>query len=160
MRLAFYDFDGTLFRSPEPVKGWEPAKWYTSIESLSPPHVPLRPSMDWWVIPVVASFRQDLSDPDCYTVVITGRMREVYAKRISQLLLNRGLVPDEIHLREEKDVTRKYKKACLRDILRRKPAITKVRGWEDKPYDLAEFKNFVEQQGVPFEAIYVPSQTR
>ncbi len=165
-RIAFYDFDGTLFRSPDSPKGWDPAKWFTSIDSLSPPYVPEMPSNKWWVAPVVAHMKKDIKDLSCFTTVITGRERHTYEDRVVGLLASKGITPDIIYLREEVN-KRLFKKNCLGELLKMFPNVQSIRGWEDNSDDLAEFKTFVESQkgsnfqkskGVSFEAVYVPRQ--
>lgn len=165
-RLAFFDFDGTLFRSPQPAPGWEEMDWFTSIESISPPYVPETPSNDWWVGPVVSAMKMDLEDPSCFTVVITGREKCVFEDRVIDLLAAKEITPNILYLRDGGE-TRMFKKKCLGDLLRMLPQVQSVRGWEDKSDDLSEFKSFVEspknsnlpnRKGVPFEAVYVPRQ--
>ena len=165
-RIAFFDFDGTLFRNPDPAPGWEEHNWFSSIESLSPPYVPKKPSDKWWVVPVVSAMESDLKDPTCFTVVITGRERKVYEDRIDGLLASRGITPNMLRLRDIRS-TRLFKKKCLGDLLRMLPHVQSVRGWEDNSNDLSAYKSFVESpknpnlphpKGVPFEAVYVPRQ--
>ena len=144
-RIAFYDFDGTLFRSPDSPKDWDPAKWFTSLDSLSPPYVPEVPSNKWWVAPIVAHMKKDLKDPTCCTTVITGREKHTYEDRIVGLLASKGITPDILYLRGEVK-TRMFKMNCLGDLLKMLPNVQSIRGWEDKSDDLAAFKSFVESQ--------------
>jgi len=97
MRLAVFDFDGTLFRSPEaPI--WAGKGWFVNVESLGPPCVPEKPEPNWWVSNTVSAARGAISDQNTWAVLITGRVDSIFRWRIPELLKAAGLNFDEVHL--------------------------------------------------------------
>ena len=75
--LHFFDFDGTLFRSPFPPEWWPwpgGTKWWSWEESLTEPCVPERPGREWWNGPIVQQAKKSIKDPNVYAVLATGRI--------------------------------------------------------------------------------------
>ena len=56
--LHLYDFDGTLFKTPEYKPEWWKApgqwSWFAHPVAMTEPCIPLRPSDDWWIASTVA----------------------------------------------------------------------------------------------------------
>ena len=71
--LHLYDFDGTLFRSPQRPDWWGKDSWIMSPESLGPPCVPLKPGRDWWIGKTVQAAKQSIGDRDTWAILCTGR---------------------------------------------------------------------------------------
>jgi hypothetical protein len=83
-RLVIYDFDGTLFNSPDreagelsyleatgntlPFPGW-----WGRLESLSPPIVPEKPGEEWLIADTITAYREDFKDEETELVLMTGR---------------------------------------------------------------------------------------
>jgi len=147
--LHVYDFDGTLFRSPQPpsnVKGW----WW-SVESLSEPCVPDSPPDVWWVEDVVRSALSSIDNPGVHTVLMTGRPdRGGFRERIESLLAGAGLQFDEVHL-STGGRTPAFKMSVLRHILDNVTGIKHVVMWDDKDEYLRQYREFVEGRGLSIE---------
>lgn len=83
-RLVIYDFDGTLFRSPDRKDGstlyyeatgnrWPHQGWWGRVETLMPPVVPDPIPESMWIQEVVDRHRQDIKDENAFVVLMTGR---------------------------------------------------------------------------------------
>lgn len=147
--LHFFDFDGTLFRSPEPPPGWGPAHlWYDDPASLTAPCVPTFPPATWWITSTVAAAKKAISDSRVYTVMATGRLEHPHRDRIDELLHFVKLDFDEWHLRPHGQTT-DFKMKLLRDVLRANPSIHRVELWEDRERNMALYRTFLEGLGYP-----------
>lgn len=152
MQLHLYDFDGTLFRSPdEPAAHAGDDAWVMSHESLGPPCVPEVPGPEWWNPEVVAAAEASINDPDVTAVVCTGRAEEVFWPRIRQLLQDKGLAFDRVLCNNlgYAGSTRRFKLEALREMLYANPRITDVQIWEDDAEGLAVYKLSVQRLGFP-----------
>ena len=129
MRLAVFDFDGTLFRSPQPPS-WYDKAWAVEKASLSPPCVPENPGSEWWILSTVAAARKAIADPDTYALLMTGRSDHLFRWRIPELLKQAGLSFDEVHLNPGGD-TGSFKLQTMAKILSRHP-FEKVEIWDDQ----------------------------
>jgi hypothetical protein len=94
MKLHLYDFDGTLFKSPEYVPDWwdAPGKWswFSNPVSLTEPCVPLNPSSKWWIKSTVEDIKKSVQDKDTLTIICTGRVKS-HKPRIQSLLDKAGI---------------------------------------------------------------------
>ncbi|KAI9202873.1 uncharacterized protein BJ171DRAFT_444054 [Polychytrium aggregatum] len=116
-RIAIFDFDSTLFRSPNPNPDlWTPTfqgaikgdcSWFAETRTLDPPYVPDQPDSSWWDAETVKEARRSIADPSSATVLMTGRRRDVYYDRIKSLcsFLNPSLDFDFYFMREGDDTT-------------------------------------------------------
>lgn len=147
--LHVYDFDGTLFRSPDPPDGWDGDSWWVAPESLNAPCVPDRPGPEWWVQSTVAQARRSIADPNVWAIVCTGRplRKGGFAYRVPELVHQAGLAFDDIYLSTSHD-TPGFKKAVITKITSRYPDITTVHIWEDRANHLDSFIRHVEQLGL------------
>ncbi len=148
-RLCIFDFDGTLFRSPEKPDWWPEKGWWSKAESLGPPCVPEHPGSDWWVSSTVEAAKAAISDPDTYAVLITGRLAGKFHKRVPELLKQAGLRFDEVHLTPGGG-TLPFKLKVIEALLQ-KLAVEKVEVWEDRAEHVGAFKSLVEQFGIESE---------
>jgi len=142
-RLAIFDFDGTLFNAPE-MPGAD-AGWYDSIESLSPPCVPQRPTPDWYIAPAASAFKKVKGDPKTHVAVITGRV-EPLRKRVAELLRIGGLVPDDLFLRSG-GVTLPYKMATIRYLTKMLRGLQTIEIWEDHKHNLEHMVRYANKMG-------------
>lgn len=157
--LHVYDFDGTLFRSPQPPPRRKTG-WWWSIDSLSPPCVPDEPGQDWWVEDVVSSALASIDSPDVYTVLMTGRPdRGGFRERIEALLESAGLLFDEVRLLN-KGRTPDFKISVLKEILDANPDITHVTMWDDNEGYLSQYEEFVESRGVSIKTHLIVAESR
>lgn len=144
--LKVFDWDGTLFRSPERPDWWWTEKWWTDPATLSEPLVPETPGSDWWNEKVCARARQSAQDPTCLTILVTGRQR-MFHRRIHVLMKQARLRFDAVHL-SDGSTTESFKLAVLKSYLDRFPSIRDVSIWEDRAPHLKMFVSWVESQGV------------
>ena len=98
VELHVFDFDNTLFRSPERPEGWERRGWWSYPESLDPPCVPAEPGPDWWNASVLQDARDSIGDEGTHTLLLTGRLEDRFADRIAELVAQQALEFDEIRL--------------------------------------------------------------
>jgi hypothetical protein len=148
-RLCVFDFDGTLFRSPERPSWWPHAGWWTHPGSLNPPCVPETPGDDWWVAPTLQAAQQALADDETYTVMLTGRLGERFDGRVRALVKQTGLEFDEFHLCDSDDSIA-WKTGQLRALLKAHPDVEVVEVWEDRTEQLRTFRAVVGEAGLEF----------
>lgn len=155
MRLAVFDFDGTLFRSPDPPT-WHDKAWFVEQASLSPPCVPQKPGPEWWVGPVYSAAKQATQDPETYAVLLTGRSDSVFRWRIPELLKMVGLDFDEVHLNPGGD-TPTFKLRTMSKILSRFQ-FQLVELWDDKETFLNMYEKVLSKYG--YEVIIHPVRAK
>jgi hypothetical protein len=150
-RLEVFDFDNTLFRSPEKPAGWPEGKgWWGRPESLQEPCVPARPGEDWWIEETVTEARRAIDDPDTLAVLMTGRLVKRFTERVRDLLGQMSLEFDEVHLTPGGG-TLPFKLDMILRILEQRPEIEYVRIWDDREEHMPEFARVLDETGVPYE---------
>jgi len=151
LELHIYDFDGTLFRSPETPEGWD-NRWWISSESLNPPCVPIDPSGEWWISKTVSAARASIANPDTYAVMITGRpVKSSFRYRVPELLKSAGLRFDEVYLSDSNN-TPAFKIKVINKLLSKFPGVDKVVFWDDNAPYLKRYTKLVEGLGYQVEA--------
>ena len=143
--LHLFDFDGTLFRSPERPDWWKDKGWWGKFESLGPPCVPDHPSADWWVASTVDAAKKSISDPETYAVLATGRLAGRFHKRVLELLGQAGLRFDEVHLTPGGG-TLPFKLGLMEKLIE-KLGVEKVEVWEDRSEHVGAFESVIKQFG-------------
>lgn len=97
-KIAVFEFDGVLFRTP-PRPSWWPFNGYEAMmESLLEPTVPTIPSDEWWNLDTLKAAKDACEDQDTWAVLISYR-GDYFDARIKALLLQRGIVFNEVRLR-------------------------------------------------------------
>ena len=144
-KIAVYDFDGTLFRSPEKPDSWAEGWWGNPV-SLNPPVVPEAPGVGWWNASVVQRAKEDIASDEVFAVMVTGRLAKKFTARVKDLLAHAGLKFDRIYLAPGGD-TESYKLRVIGDLIKEFPTVTGVDIWEDRAPHLAKFSDFVESKG-------------
>jgi hypothetical protein len=148
--LHFFDFDGTIFKSPSEPEGYGPRGWWEDLRSLMPPCVPEKPGPQWYYPATVAGFHAAAANPKALTVVCTGRLN-IFRARVSALLGNVGIRPDELFLQSAGgDVNEKYKSLHMRYLLKQLPFVKKVEFWEDRGPQLQSYQASAERWGYQF----------
>lgn len=136
MRFYCFDFDGTLFRSPDnPSFG---AKWWEMAASLEPPCVPDQPSRDWWIEDVLLAAHTAIEDPDAYTMLLTGRTHDTFRDRVLDLLVQQDLEFSYVGLRP-KGESKIWKLATMMQHLEANPTIREVVLYDDRAVHLDFF---------------------
>ena len=131
-KLSVFDFDGTLFRSPEKPDGYK-GNWWIEEKSLNYPNVPKRPGDDFWYADVVEQAKKELASNNTYCILLTGRVDQFFTDRIKELLAQKKLNFEEIGLNEFGGSTGEFKLKRIKSILEKNPTIKKIEMWEDEP---------------------------
>ena len=152
--LHLFDFDNCLFRSPEPPKWWSKKKmgfWFNTPDSLSEPFVPTKPSSDYWFSSTVRDAKSSIEDTNTLAIMCTGRRDRNAGMRyrIAELLQDKGLDFDEVHLSTGGD-TAKYKAKVVFDLLKKHRNITSVSVWEDTQENLDAIQKVCQVMFVEF----------
>jgi hypothetical protein len=150
-RLEVFDFDNTLFRSPEKPAGWPEGKgWWGRPESLEAPCVPEQPDESWWNAEVAAEARRAIDDPDTLAVLMTGRLVKRFTGRVTDLLRQAGLDFDEVHLTPGGG-TLPFKLSMILRILEQNTEIEHVTIWDDREEHMPEFARVLAETGIPYD---------
>lgn len=131
--LHLYDFDGTLFRSPDEPSWWpkdQLGSFFFHPASLDFPAVPQEPGPRWWVTEVVTSARVSITSSTVYTVLATGRYDGIYRDRVRELLQQKGLNFDQAHCNPD-ERTAVWKRRLFIGIAAGLFHLKRVHIWED-----------------------------
>lgn len=145
IKLHIFDFDGTLFKSPEKPDWWDKG-WWGNLNSLSTPCVPETPTPDWWNDSVVQEAKRSLANTDIRTVLMTGRIPK-FSLRVKSLLKQVGLEFPEVYF-STGGPTETFKVNTIKKILDEMPSIRGVSIWEDRETHLRVFSDWVESRGI------------
>lgn len=142
--LCVFDFDGTLFKSPEKPDS-EGNSWWLFAKSLDMPATPHVPGNEWWYNKTVDLALEKIKDPNTYCIMLTGRSERFLEKRINELLLQKKMLFDEVGLNDSGEESENFKIARINEIIKSLPKLQKLEMWEDQK-DLAnkyseEFSN-------------------
>ena len=155
-RLEVFDFDGTLFRSPDPPSTVDPRGWWSDPASLSPPNVPAAPGEEWWNPWEVEEMRRALITPSTKVVVITGRTGNL-TDRLRSLLITKGIEPHEAYLHPGTGGTvKEWKCEVLKKLLT--PWVTEVHLYEDNWENLTAMRRLAEASA-PLRSVYAHLST-
>lgn len=159
--LHIFDFDATLFRSPEPPDWWRGSHddWWHEIISLTPPILPKRPSEDWWVESTVSAVKAALGVDENHVVLLTGRPVGVFTSRVHELLRQKGLTFDGVRLSDQSN-TQSFKAGEIRKLLDENPDVEHVDLWDDMLDLVPTYRAVVEDGGVEFEFHLVDVEAR
>lgn len=144
-RIAVFDFDGTLFRSPERPAWWPHQGFWGRLETLSPPLVPEAPGPEWYVRGVIAAALEAQRTPDTLVALVTGRIPK-FSDRVRAILSNEGISPDEYHFATGAS-TLPFKVGVLNDLMDRFPQATSVDMWEDRAEHIQTFYDAIYARG-------------
>ena len=140
-KLYIFDFDGTLFRSPEKPDQFE-GGWWGKDYSLSPPCVPQSPGNEWWVPEVVSEANSAINDPEAISVLMTGRLAKIFSNRMSELLGSAGLTFHEVMLSDSGD-TQAFKMRQIKRLLSENPSINFVKIYDDRRDYLISYSSLI-----------------
>jgi len=138
-KLSVFDFDGTLFKSPEKPEGYK-GNWWIEAKSLNPPAVPKKPNDSFWNMDVVESAKRELSDPKNCVILMTGRVDQFFEDRINELIKQKSLNFKHTWLNQFGRSTSEFKIEKMRMVLRDNPSIKTIEMWEDEPDKAADYK--------------------
>jgi hypothetical protein len=130
-KLSVFDFDGTLFKSPDKPEGYK-GNWWIEAKSLNPPTVPEKPSDEFWNLDVVEAARKELANPKNCVILMTGRVDQFFEDRINELVKQKGLNFKHVWLNQFGRSTGEFKVEKMRDVLKDNRSIKEIEMWEDE----------------------------
>eukprot|EP00731_Ephydatia_muelleri_P030419 Em0021g942a len=143
-QLFVFDFDGTLFNTPNPLEGrvmyeqltgkpWPHRGWLGWPDSLLPP-------LKSTPLPAVAEFRRHLNIAGSFTILMTGRAQRI-ARAVKLILDNAHLVPQRYVFKPNISLksTSAYKSRVIQELLEEFPQVTVVKIWDDDEDNLSAF---------------------
>jgi hypothetical protein len=157
-RLVIYDFDGTIFNSPDREKGELTyfnstgeklpfSGWWGRLESLSPPIVPEKPDEKWLIANTIAAYREDFKNDETELVLMTGRPFK-NSKRIIDICQHFELMFHLHYFRGQpgqkgKDTLEIKCNFITEELIHEKLEILEI--WEDRPEHTAAFFESAKQ---------------
>jgi len=144
-RIAIFDFDGTLFRSPEKPNWWPFQGFWGRLETLSEPYVPENPPADWYVADVVSEAIAASSDPQTYSCLLTGRIPK-FQGRVRQILDNVGVQFKDYYFASGNS-TLPFKLGIIEKLVSQFPSAEIVEMWEDRSEHIGPFQEKIESLG-------------
>ena len=148
-KLAVFDFDATLFKSPDKPKGYK-GNWWIKKDSLGEPNVPEIPNDKFWNMDIVKQAEKNIKDPSTYCVLMTGRVDKFFEDRIKQLLSQKHLNFKEVHLNEFGRDTSEFKIATIKNILKKYPSIKSLEMWDDDEEKAEDYKEEFKSSDLNF----------
>lgn len=145
-KLNVFDFDGTLFNSPEPPSDWKkpPGTWYYELKSLSKELI--GDGSGLWNRQVVSAAMKCLSDDKSITILLTGRNQRNFDEIVKELIANAGLSFDYVKLNPGGN-TEKFKINEIKKILELNYRIKTIEFWDDNEEYLQTYKSTFEDLG-------------
>lgn len=140
--LYVFDFDGTMFNTPNALDGrvryeamtghsWPKRGFYGQSESLMAPlHV--------YPGPALADYRSHCSQTNSFTVIMTGRSHKV-STGVKSVLESYGIEPDRLILKDMGYSTSDYKVQAIKKLLLEFPTVNCVKLWDDLCENLSAF---------------------
>lgn len=151
--LVVFDFDGTLFKSPYKPENWKGA-WWSNIKSLTPPLVPEHPGDEWWNDEICEEAFSSLSDPEAYTIMLTGRIDRVFHERVNELLERKGFNFPYVGL-AKLHTSIDSKIQHLDKILADNPYFKKIIFYDDRTEHFPLFEEYCKSKDIECEVIPV-----
>ena len=144
-KMFVFDFDKTLYNSPEPDLDYKGPYWWNSKNSLQT----LDHSL--WIEDVVAEAMMACSNPEILSVMCTARLnRPEVMFLVNKLLREKGLDFDKVFYKDTNLSTSQYKAETIGMLLDAYPNIYEVQFWEDKQENLTATQEKCRQLGVDF----------
>ena len=142
--LNIFDFDGTLFDSPNPnPKLWQNKTlgklkasfdqggygWYQNVLTLDEKYIEGHDFNE----DVVADAKKSIANPHAVTVMLTGRS-DAFEKVVNKLLTDKGLDFDFTKFKpsDTSETTMEFKKRVINELLEQHPEVNEVNMWEDR----------------------------
>ena len=169
-RIDLFDFDGTIFNSPEPsVKLWgnklygklmAPPKsgglgWFQNVLTLQPKYLTGCTFNDH----VVDAVKKSMADEHSLTVMLTGRT-DNYESLVKNIISNVGLVFDDYGFKPLNDggTTFDFKEKFVKDLILSHPNVNYIQIWEDRTKHLHKFREMLTKLGIEGNVVYVEKQ--
>lgn len=147
--LAVFDFDKTLFRSPDAPKGHK-GNWHIKIDSLTPPQVSDVPKDNMWNMQIVNKAKEFIDREDIYCIMLTGRVDNIFEDRVNQLLLQKELVFDIVRLNEFGGDTVEFKVNTIKSLIDKMPKLERLTMWDDDEEKIEKYKEIFSNKDYTF----------
>jgi len=147
--LAVFDFDKTLFRSPDAPKGHK-GNWHIKIDSLTPPQVKETPGDNMWNMQIVNKAKEFIDREDIYCIMLTGRVDNIFEDRVNQLLLQKELVFDIVRLNEFGGDTVEFKVNTIKSLIDKMPNLERLTMWDDDEEKIEKYKEIFSNKDYTF----------
>ena len=149
-KLHVFDFDDTLYKSPNETQEWKQKNpksyWWDSGDSLNP-YITKIDSSSLWINNIVDSAKESIADPNTLAVLCTARLDRpeiIYA--VSNLLREKNLKFERMFFKPRKIniSSPQYKAETVRMLLNAYPNIKEVSFWDDKMENLDAVANLIQ----------------
>ena len=152
VKVSIFDFDGTLFNTPEPETGkviykektgkdWPFQGWWGRNEGLD---------MDVFQIPpidsVISDYNEEKGKSNTLVVMMTGRIPK-NAQFVEKILNKHNITFDE-YIYKKGSATLEFKIKVLNNMLNTYPNLREIEMWEDRPEHTAAFREWGEDKEV------------
>lgn len=157
-RVVVFDFDGTLFNSPDREAGelafleatgqtFPFPGWWGRIESLMPPVIPEKPGEEWLIPGPVAAYREDAKDKNTELILMTGRPFK-NRKRVLEICGCFDLLFHEHYFRGQpgqqgRDTLEIKSNFIQNDLIH--PGLSVLEIWEDRPEHVSAFLDLAKR---------------
>ena len=160
MELHIFDFDKTLFKSPDEPGWWPPegvkGSWWLHNDSLARPCVPDHPDSSWWIGPIVNQAKKSISDSKVIAILATGRSDVGPNRyRIPELLKQVGLRFDGVHLNRTNNAHAHKAMAATRYMEKYSKVVDKICMWDDGKDNLNAVKKVADKFEIPFKGYMI-----
>lgn len=146
-KLAFYDFDHTIYPSPEPEEGkkiwkektgedWPNKGWWYQPDSLNTDVFDLKPYSS-----IVSKIENDNVDPETYTVLLTGRMVNM-GSQIKNILDSDNINFDDYNFAKKPE---EPKTDRIIKYLEKFPDVYDVTVYDDRNKEITAFKQLKDK---------------
>lgn len=163
-RMVIYDFDDTLFVSPDREVGevayleatgqmFPFGGWWGRPESLMPPVVPEKPGLEWYVQHTIDAYRKDFEDEETECILMTGRPFKI-RKRVIELCENQALKFDDYYFRGQpgskgRDTLEIKSNFITEDLMHQGLRIVEIH--EDRPEHVSGFLDLAKRMKKKFD---------
>jgi hypothetical protein len=151
-RLTCFDFDATLFHTPDESTGkriWQQVMgfpyphqgWWGKAETLDPDVFNIPPNQF-----VLSKYHEEISDPENYVILATGRLSKVpnMRKNIDRILEENNIKFNEVHLCWGGG-TYNFKTRLFEDTIK-KLKVKNFTMYDDRHEHIVEFKRWAVGQ--------------
>lgn len=152
--LAVFDFDDTLFHSPERPKNYK-GNWHINIDSLTEPYVSHHPKQTMWNLSVVNTARRYCIREDAYCIMLTGRVGNIFEDRVKELLSQQKLNFDRYGFNEFGGDTAKYKISTIQSLIKKFPNFENLLMWDDDEEKINKYKEEFSDKEYKFKIYFV-----
>jgi len=151
-KIAIFDFDGTLMKTPHPDTGkieWEEKTgkdyphrgWWSKRESLDTNVFNINPIKD-----TVMEYLAEYEDPNTLVIMLTGRLSN-QADQVEHILNSQGIIFDEYHYKNDGD-TLSSKLNTIQSLLNRYPNVNHIEIYEDREPHAKGFEDWGEENNI------------